>query len=237
MIKKQQLYKALFAACMLLGSSAVFAQVKIGTNPTTIDPANNLEVESSTAGNKVSVNKTTGKVTIADGSQGNDKILTSNAAGVATWQAASDLKIQRTVFTGYFTGSSTLTTPLPGNITRIPFTTANPSSDYDVSTRQYTIPSAGMYRVEFNAQLNNLSAGKVYWNEWVNLISSGSVLKVASFIVNGGSGGWGPALFLTGVFAAGDKVEIQIASYDPTPTLIADPMTFSNGSLIVTKLD
>ncbi|MCF0054852.1 hypothetical protein [Dyadobacter sp. CY356] len=86
MIKKQQLYKALFAACMLFGSSAVFAQVKIGTNPSTINAANNLEVEASTAGNKVSVDKTTGKVTIADGSQGDGKLFTSDANGVGTWQ-------------------------------------------------------------------------------------------------------------------------------------------------------
>jgi len=82
---------AMFAGMMLFGSS-VFAQVKIGTNPATIDAANNLEVES-TAGNKVSVNKTTGKVTIADGSQGTGKVLTSDANGVATWQASTSSSV------------------------------------------------------------------------------------------------------------------------------------------------
>lgn len=73
-------------AALLFTSSPLFAQVKIGTNPTTINAANNLEVEASTAGNKVSIDKTIGKVTIADGSQGAAKVLTSDVNGVATWQ-------------------------------------------------------------------------------------------------------------------------------------------------------
>lgn len=80
------IYAALFATAMLFGSSATFAQVKIGTNPTSINAANNLEVEASTTGRKTSIDKTTGKVTIADGSQGVDRVLTSDANGLATWQ-------------------------------------------------------------------------------------------------------------------------------------------------------
>ena len=94
---------ALFAGAMLL-SSTVFAQVKIGTNPTTIGATNNLEVEASTAGNKVSVDKTTGKVTIADGSQGAKKILTSDANGVATWEP---LTLPTEVITGDFSPPAT----------------------------------------------------------------------------------------------------------------------------------
>ncbi|WP_229216527.1 hypothetical protein [Dyadobacter sp. 3J3] len=87
---KQQLVKALsaslFAAALFFSSSAVFAQVKIGSNPTVINPANNLEVESTDPAKKVSVDKTTGKITIADGSQGAERILTSDANGTATWK-------------------------------------------------------------------------------------------------------------------------------------------------------
>lgn len=57
---------AVFFGGALFGS-ACYAQVKIGTNPTSIDGNSNLEVEASTSGRKVSVNKTTGKVTIKDG--------------------------------------------------------------------------------------------------------------------------------------------------------------------------
>ncbi|GLU56211.1 hypothetical protein [Dyadobacter frigoris] len=83
---KRTLRAGIFATALFC-SSTLFAQVKIGTNPTTINTANNLEVESSTAGNKVIIDKTTGKVTIADGSQGAAKVLTSDANGVATWQS------------------------------------------------------------------------------------------------------------------------------------------------------
>jgi len=83
---KQLLFTTFFALATALCSSSVFAQVKIGTNPTTIDATKNLEIEASSAGNKVSVDKTTGKVTIADGSQGDGKLFTSDANGVGTWQ-------------------------------------------------------------------------------------------------------------------------------------------------------
>lgn len=81
--------RTLFAAVLLFGSSAAFAQVKIGSNPTVINPANNLEVEASTTGRKTSVDKTTGQVTIADGTEGVGKILTSDVSGGASWQAVT----------------------------------------------------------------------------------------------------------------------------------------------------
>ncbi|OJV20508.1 MAG: hypothetical protein BGO21_07980 [Dyadobacter sp. 50-39] len=70
---------------LLLGSTC-YAQVKIGTNPTSIDGNANLEVEASTIGRKVSVHKTTGKVTIKDGTEGAAKVLTSDAGGNAEWK-------------------------------------------------------------------------------------------------------------------------------------------------------
>ena len=57
------LFTALFAAAVLFDDYAVFAQVKIGTSPTTIDPANNLEVQASN-GAKTTSNKTTGQLTV-----------------------------------------------------------------------------------------------------------------------------------------------------------------------------
>ena len=76
----------LFAAAMLFGASAALAQVKIGTNPTTIEPNSNLEVEASTPGRKMKVDKTTGQVSIADGTEGAGKVLTSDATGGSSWQ-------------------------------------------------------------------------------------------------------------------------------------------------------
>jgi len=85
-ISRAKVASTLFAAALLLGSSAAFAQVKIGTNPTTIEPNSNLEVEASTPGRKTKIDKTTGQVTITDGTEGAGKVLTSDAAGGASWQ-------------------------------------------------------------------------------------------------------------------------------------------------------
>lgn len=65
-----------------------YAQVKIGTNPTVIDGNSNLEIEASTSGRKVSVNKTTGQLTVKDGTEGAGKVLTSDANGNAEWKPA-----------------------------------------------------------------------------------------------------------------------------------------------------
>jgi hypothetical protein len=85
-MKKPNQFRMLLVAALITVSGSVFAQVKIGTNPTTIDPANNLEVEASTAGRKTSINKTTGQVTIKDGTEGDGRILTSDANGGASWK-------------------------------------------------------------------------------------------------------------------------------------------------------
>ncbi|WP_291193100.1 hypothetical protein [Dyadobacter sp.] len=83
---RAKITSALLGTALLLGSSAAFAQVKIGTNPTTIEPNSNLEVEASTPGRKMKVDKTTGQVSIADGTEGAGKVLTSDAAGGTSWQ-------------------------------------------------------------------------------------------------------------------------------------------------------
>src|SRR3989337_1301960 len=92
-MKANRLILKFLFAILVLFSTAASAQVKIGTNPTTIDPNNNLEVEASTPGRKTSVNKTTGQVTIKDGTEGAGKILTSDAAGGASWQPAQDIPV------------------------------------------------------------------------------------------------------------------------------------------------
>ena len=79
---------ALFASTLV-----AHAQVKIGSNPTTPEATSNLEVEASTPNRKVKVEKTTGQLTIKDGTEGNLKILTSDAVGGASWQALKTTSI------------------------------------------------------------------------------------------------------------------------------------------------
>lgn len=73
------------AAALLFGAHFAHAQVKIGSNPTTIDPNANLEVEPATADRTFRVNKNSGQVTIKDGTQGEGYIFTSDAQGNAKW--------------------------------------------------------------------------------------------------------------------------------------------------------
>ena len=85
-IRLNTFYQIVLGVTMFLAASNVFAQVKIGTNPTTIEPNSNLEVEASTPGRKMKVDKTTGQVSIADGTEGAGKVLTSDAVGGTSWQ-------------------------------------------------------------------------------------------------------------------------------------------------------
>ncbi|WP_229217001.1 hypothetical protein [Dyadobacter luteus] len=141
----------LFFTIFILSFSS-FGQVKIGANPTVIDPANNLEVESSTTGNKISINKTNGKMTVADGSQGAGRILTSDANGVATWTPPAAIRVEETVFVGEQGPDPYVVTGWEGTFNvlkdRIPLA-VRPGSlpGYNPATKQYTIQESGYYRV------------------------------------------------------------------------------------------
>lgn len=129
----------------------VSAQVKIGSNPTTIGANNNLEVEASTSGRKVSIDKTTGKVTIADGSQGNDRILTSDVNGTATWKPMAESRATEVVFIGELT-SEYIVTDFNGTFNaqkdRLPLIPrAGSLPGWDATTKEYTIQETGYYRV------------------------------------------------------------------------------------------
>jgi hypothetical protein len=145
MINTQLLLKKLrtaaFAVALLFGTSAAFAQVKIGTNPTVIDLANNLEVESSTAGNKVSVNKTTGKVMIADGTQASGNVFTSDANGVGSWVP----NIETAAI-----ANSTISTFIPGGsfaVVQFQNVSLNRGGNFNLFNGVFTAPSAGIYLV------------------------------------------------------------------------------------------
>lgn len=133
--------KTLFVGAILLSTSTLFAQVKIGTNPTTIDPANNLEVESATAGHKVSIDKTIGKVTIADGTQKAGRVYTSDGNGTGSWQAGL-------VFAGYAPSQSGGQDNAASPISLIP--DFDPESAWDNANNEYTLPEAGYYTIAFS---------------------------------------------------------------------------------------
>lgn len=136
-ISGTKITSALFAAALLLGTSSAFAQVKIGTNPTTIEPNSNLEVEASTAGRKTKIDKTTGQVSIADGTEGAGKVLTSDAAGGTSWQnPLSGAMVNGT------TGSQVTVTNTGTFATYSGATITLPRAGTYMVTAQWTMPTA-----------------------------------------------------------------------------------------------
>lgn len=149
--------KWLVFSALLLSVTLSMAQVKIGTNPTTIEPTSNLEVEAATAGRKIKVEKTTGQLTIKDGTEGAGKVLTSDALGGASWQTPGTLKLDQTVFIGRQPSDYVVTqwdNTFNSLKDRIPLTAQTGSlAGWNATTKQYTIQESGNYRVYTGANM------------------------------------------------------------------------------------
>jgi hypothetical protein len=157
-MKTKQLFSktilsAMFATAMAFGFSSAFAQVKIGSNPTTIDANNNLEVEASTAGRKTFINKTTGQVSIVDGTQGANKVLTSDANGNASWQSNFSLILMAK-------NDATLQPTGTTYIAPVPYV-AGDGSTYDASTGVFTAPVDGFYNYNYSLEVSGI-AGDIF---------------------------------------------------------------------------
>ncbi|MBD2699168.1 hypothetical protein IC229_00870 [Spirosoma sp. BT702] len=165
-----------YALTLALLTSTAYAQVKIGSNPGTIGATSNLEVEAAN-GNKTSVNKSTGQVTIQDGTQGAAKILTSDANGGASWQTLTQQNIPIVVLIGAQSGAYTVTPRTVIGINgygqpkdRIPLTIRPGSySGYDASTKQYTIQESAYYRVYAGSKFKGASSTAPYSGTSVRL--------------------------------------------------------------------
>ncbi|GLU56950.1 hypothetical protein [Dyadobacter frigoris] len=196
----------IFLFTLLSGSSAVLAQVKIGTNPTTINAANNLEVEASTAGRSVSVDKTTGKVKIADGSEGNAKVLTSDANGVATWIApsAQDSPV-------LFSVSNSTNQSVGFQVTAkadFGVTNYDKNNNFNLTTDEFTVPSNGTGVYQVSTMYSSLN---VNWNQgtYVFIYVNGVLaryISIATCVAGVGLGGAGTIIM---PLTAGDVVDLR----------------------------
>lgn len=83
---KKALRFCAFLFVILPFSETAFAQLKLGNNATKVDPEASLEVESVTYGSRFRIDKSTGQITIQDGSQEFGRVLTSDAQGKASWR-------------------------------------------------------------------------------------------------------------------------------------------------------
>ncbi|WP_254411174.1 hypothetical protein [Dyadobacter diqingensis] len=187
------LFSAIVVGCMFLGSTSLFAQVKIGTNPTTINPANNLEVEAATTGRKTSVNKTTGQVTIADGTEGNGRMLTSDAVGGASWKepltgtmlngtTAPAVNLPGFSQTQMVYSGASITFPKPGTyIVYAKWTIFNPATNYSASDPGHCFINTCLSTSTSTNTQTSISAQWVY-------VSHGTTNSVPSFRVTATAG-------------------------------------------------
>ncbi|WP_426293912.1 hypothetical protein ACN9ML_01900 [Dyadobacter endophyticus] len=213
-MKTTTLFSAFVLALGLAASSLSFAQVKIGSNPTTIDPNNNLEVEASTPGRKTAINKTTGQVTITDGTQAAGKVFTSDANGGGSWQtsgagcASFDAKGDNTTTPVVNTGEYTPVTLIANNIVY------SASGAYNNATGEYTIPADGFYLFHGSVGTYNVSIGTTgSRNTSIDLVSAskGLLSHTVSPELVYGVGAW-QDVTSANYFTAGDKVTFQINS-------------------------
>ncbi|SEJ37804.1 hypothetical protein SAMN05216327_109125 [Dyadobacter sp. SG02] len=213
-MKTSTLFSAFVLTVGLAASSVSFAQVKIGSNPTTIDPNNNLEVEASTPGRKTSINKTTGQVTITDGTQGAGKVFTSDANGGGSWQtsgagcASFDAKGDNTTTPVVNTGVYTPVKLIANNVVY------SPSGAYDSATGEYTIPENGFYIFHGSVGTYNVAIGTTgSRNTSIDLVSAskGLLSHTVSPELVYGVGAW-QDVTSANYFTAGDKVTFQINS-------------------------
>jgi hypothetical protein len=217
-MKTSTLFSAFVITMGLLVSSVSFAQVKIGSNPTTIDPNNNLEVEASTPGRKTAINKTTGQMTITDGTQGAGKVFTSDANGGGSWQAAGPSVYVEASNAGAQTiigGSEFNRIVMPTEIIDI-------GNNYDPATSQFTVPTTGYYMVmgrTTKANTNNVDAHQLSFVLRVNgTLATQDILDA----LPGGETGVAGFVHFQGTtfghFNAGDVLDLAIRSSGVTPT-------------------
>lgn len=216
----------MFAAAMAFGSTSVFAQVKIGTNPTIIGGTNNLEVEASTAGRKTSVDKVTGQVTIADGTQGIGRLLTSDANGGASWQSTTAIRVPETVFIGQQPSGGYAITQFTGTFDqlkdRIPLTSrAGSLPGYNATTKQYVIQESAYYRIHIGAYITGTLPLASTPNTTVALYM-GTFLVLNQF--EHISTATGPVLtaFWEGYMTAGTPIDVFVISFGDNQNVVVD---------------
>ncbi|WP_026629210.1 hypothetical protein [Dyadobacter alkalitolerans] len=241
-MKTRRLFNALLLSALLGGASITSAQVKIGSNPTTIDPNSNLEVESTDPSKKISIHKTTGKLTIADGSQGDKKVLTSDANGVATWQSQSELSIPVTAFSGAITGQATIPTFTTHDepSQRLPLVPTLGGALWDAGSKRVTVPANGTYSVQVGLScVSTTGAGVTLWTRiWVTSENGGPIFKGVS-PMGAAAGDWQSVVY-TGKLNAGDGISLEGYTMQTDGNPPVNPIwtgTCGRAYMTVTKID
>lgn len=245
---KQQLSKAIsaamLAAALFFGSSAVFAQVKIGTNPTTIGTSSNLEIEA-TNNKKILTDKTTGTLKVENKplAATADSIVTRGTDGelhqISAQRLLDQQKIPVTIFQGTLIGSQTAPiivsqnsldqrinlTPRPGY-----------SAVWDATNKQITLPADGYYH--FEAGISCIGSGPgatsvLVTRIWIGAAVSPFDFNYAPISTNFGASG---SQLWSGNYVAGTKVSMNVY-INPINGSPGYPASCSAGYFNVTKVN
>lgn len=157
---------------------AAFAQLKIGNNITKVDPNASLEVEGVTNGRRFRIDKSTGQVTIRDGSQEYGRVLTSDSQGRASWQKIQTNNLapfSRAIYYGAYTGvleNGVAQTIIYPNISYL-------VGEWAVDTIGLIVGTGGNYdfRTRLEIVNSNGCTGTSLMSLSVNLIRNGVVLE------------------------------------------------------------
>lgn len=207
--------KHFIAALVMIAMTTVasFAQVKIGSNPTTIDPASNLEVEGSN-GKKVIVSKT-GTVKIENVPAGalTDSLLVVDAQGNVKLKSIGSTK-SVTQVNPYIRLKGNLSAPTNSPTTYIYLTNSASTlinqMTHTAATGVITIQKSGLYFFTINSYgATNLSDGAKN-DQCGHLFKNGVVYQSAC----ARSSAFAAGATNTGIIslAAGDQVRIALTT-------------------------
>jgi hypothetical protein len=154
-MKTRELLSGFLFAVALTASSSVLAQVKIGSNPTTIGANSNLEIEATNA-RKVIINKTDGTLTIQNTPVGigSDSLLTVNASGLVHSIPSSAFK-QNLGISGAFRVARNLSNQTIGqNTTAVSLydtESYDENNEMDPATGIFTVSQTGTWMLQGKA--------------------------------------------------------------------------------------
>ncbi len=156
--------------------------------------------------------ETYGKLQFANNSEGDGKVLTSDATGYATWQDASSKNIGITA-----RGITTSQTAFDAIWTTI-FRWANLQEDgganYNPALGEYTITKDGVYQINAQVTFDGFSSPGTTTLLRINTNNTGSEFGMMAIDSNPAAGGAyvsSPTLAIAHRFVAGDKVTIDVA--------------------------
>lgn len=196
------------------GTLTTTGNVGIGTTGT---PAARLEVN--------------GNIKIADGTQGSNKVLTSDASGNASWQPASS-PAATTFFQASKTGNTsthdflaTLETPQTIRVS-FPLEYADMGSNYNSTQHTYTIPSSGYYHFHATVTFDN-SGGRYNLYFTVN----GGIFKTASSNYSSLTGQNSIDIDYDSFFTAGQVIAIDAVIPANSTVALRNSSTFTGWKL------